>query len=510
MKKRKIFKGVIYDSTDGGKTWIRNRIATTSEIVQYGSHDEDPTPVKENNKSFSSNKPSNVNNSSENNITAAQAATYDASYAKLKKVFLDPSNEKLRDKLYENWIKRPENKGKIISKEELVNNFLEAQRQIYELQKNTNQETLRNKKWDTGTVPNNVYNKEAKRLNISPLSTNDIKTFQSTYQVLYDLADPKNSDYQPELSNFNLIPNGVNDQTYGKNKKPISPVDGWFGNTTVGQAVMAIDKPKSDIADTPTTKTAHIDNGLRANPNAPWWLQDQIQTLNAAGNLASIKKYMPWQATPNVFLPEVLFTDPTRELAANSEMANIAGQNLAQFTGPQAFNARFSDIQGKAAENAANILGRYNNMNVGISNQQSAQNASTMNNYAINRANAATSLFDKYTIANQSFDNAKKQAKDALVNQMVQGITNANYTANMNDLFPNYAVNPSVGGRDYFKNPTALNAKEDKTPDYGQMYEDLKAKHPSFSKDDLDNVWETMTGTKAPKKLASTPQSYPG
>lgn len=284
--------------------------------------------------------------------------------------------------------------------------------------------------------------------------------------------------------------------------------------------------PKTDVAKTETKtpgdtqiKADHINPGQAANPNAPWWLQDIIKTTNAAGDYMGIKKYMPWEAKPSVYTPNVLFADPTRELAANSEQSNIAGQNLAQFTGPQAFNARFNEIQGHGAQNAADILGRYNNMNINTSNQQEVQNAATMNRASEVGAKRATDLYDKYTIANQSFDNSKRQAKDAMVNQFVQGITNANYTANLNDLNPQYAINPSVGGRDYFKNPRALDGKTSEQPSVMDYYkkimesdENLRA-HPDKVLDAALKMsgYGTIEDRKAALQNSSNGvQMYPG
>ena len=63
-------------------------------------------------------------------------------------------------------------------------------------------------------------------------------------------------------------------------------------------------------------------------------------------------KYMPWQAGYNVQLPEGIYYDPTRELAANEEQANIASGAAATFSGPQSLGSRTSEIQGRALENA--------------------------------------------------------------------------------------------------------------------------------------------------------------
>lgn len=275
-------------------------------------------------------------------------------------------------------------------------------------------------------------------------------------------------------------------QEGGKNK---FKVDHKFGQNTYSAPSLNLldkppvkDEPVAEVAKTPVvpaagplvagpdisdpTQAEHLIPPLRDSGRAPWWLQDIIKTGHAAGNLARVKKYNPWQASKDTFLTDALYKDPTRELAANSEQANQAYNALAQFTGPQSLAANMSQIQGKALANSADINARYQNDNVGISNMASAQNTAILNDAAQQKAFSDTSLWDKYQIMNQQFDNSKSQARDALVSQYVQGITNKNYTANLNMQNPQFAVDPSVGGLQRFRNPrnlTGANPQEQPT-----------------------------------------------
>lgn len=183
---------------------------------------------------------------------------------------------------------------------------------------------------------------------------------------------------------------------------------------------------------------------VKGNTNTPWWLQDIIGTAGAAGDMARIKKYQPWQATPQAFLPQATFYDPTRELAANAEQANIASQFHQAFTGPK--TGQMAGVQGQAMKNAADIMARYNNMNVGVANQLEQERAHIMNQSSQQRANLATGLWDKYTIANQQFDNAKNQAREQLRKHVISAVTNRAKTQALNSLYPNYYTDPSTGG----------------------------------------------------------------
>ena len=180
--------------------------------------------------------------------------------------------------------------------------------------------------------------------------------------------------------------------------------------------------------------------------NAPWWLQDIIKTAGATGDFMRVKKYNPWQQDPNVHLPEVNMYDPTRELAASSEQTQQGVQGLQNFYGPQSFNANFNEMQGQGFRNAADIMSKYNNQNVGVANAHESEVAGILNNAEVARAAGHTQLYDKYNIANQQFDNAKNQARQNLRQSYIDAITNRAKAQALNSVYENYQVDPSSGG----------------------------------------------------------------
>jgi hypothetical protein len=179
------------------------------------------------------------------------------------------------------------------------------------------------------------------------------------------------------------------------------------------------------------------------------WLQDTIKTTGAFGDMMGLKKRMPAAPPLSMGVPRPVFQDPTRELGANAEQAAIQTNALAQFAGPQGL--RSSGVQGAAAKNAADILGKYNNANVNVANQfelkaNDIRNQSNMLNQATNQR-----LYDQNTVANQQFDNAKLAMRNNVRNYYTQGITNKWKTDALNQMYPNYAVNAPSGGRMDFK-----------------------------------------------------------
>jgi len=171
--------------------------------------------------------------------------------------------------------------------------------------------------------------------------------------------------------------------------------------------------------------------------------QDVLNTAAAIGDLASINRYYPRMAQFTAEPMEPTFYDPNRELAANAEMANVAAANLAQFTGPQAFNTRFSEVQGKGLANAANILGRYNNLNVGVANQFEQANKQLINEANFRNQLAANDFYDKTVTTNQQYDNARRAGRREAVDYVNAALDNRFMTDQMNSLYPNYFVDPA-------------------------------------------------------------------
>jgi hypothetical protein len=183
----------------------------------------------------------------------------------------------------------------------------------------------------------------------------------------------------------------------------------------------------------------------RAEPE--WWLQDTVNTMGAFGDMMSAKKYMPWEARVDLEEPRPTFLDPTRELAAQSEQANIAAQAASSFAGPQALNARLSQIQGQGARAAADTLGRVNNQNVNIANQFEANQIGVRNQENMANQQMANRVYDKNVIANQQFDNAKRQGAANMRQAYNTAVTNRWKTDALNQMYPNYQTRPGGGGR---------------------------------------------------------------
>jgi hypothetical protein len=249
---------------------------------------------------------------------------------------------------------------------------------------------------------------------------------------------------------------GYEDELAGR--ETISGIDNASTNTTLGQRLYYIPKKekdkgkaKADVKEKTEEETDRRD--LEVMPFAqppttsfPGWTAPDIRNYyGTIKDKSRINKYYPWAAPVDLEEATPVYLDPTRELAAQSEQANMLTQSLAQFVGPQGLSSRTSGIQGVGAKQAADTLSRYNNANVSTANQFAAQNAQIRNQERLQNQAIAKDLYDKTVFTNQSFDNAMAAADQAQRAAFATGWKNASDIAMLNATSNQYDVDPFTG-----------------------------------------------------------------
>jgi len=204
------------------------------------------------------------------------------------------------------------------------------------------------------------------------------------------------------------------------------------------------DPDKKNDAERPEITDPDI-QGVRSPDVAEWTAPDIYNFRGAIQDRLGIKSYYPWAARFNPQFMDPTFYDPSRELAAQGEQANIVTQGLGQFSGPQALSARAAQIQGQGAKQAADTLGRYNNLNVGLQNQFAGQNAQIANQAQQYNQAKAQDLYDKGVITQQQRDNSIRQANQQIRQGFAQGWKNASDIAMINANQEQYKVDPYTG-----------------------------------------------------------------
>jgi hypothetical protein len=153
-----------------------------------------------------------------------------------------------------------------------------------------------------------------------------------------------------------------------------------------------------------------------------------------------IKKYKPSEPPVVSVSPRAGYLSPDRELAYNSEMAAMAGLIGNQMGNTRNAAAIGRGAQGQALTNAANILGKTYNANVGIKNQFETL-ATNLTNETLEkqRERAGRLNYDTF-MANQMYRNQINDAMDATVKRAYQKENEARNiaTANLDNKYWHY------------------------------------------------------------------------
>lgn len=428
-------------------------------------------------------------------------------YEHLKRTLRGDSAKTAVDKMYIRYQEHIDNSKlsnerkkalKAIPKEQVVENFLKAQKQVYKINDEIGPAKLKEdiQEWNTtknNTARNAKYKAEATRLHLPVMSDDEIAVFQAAYRGFVDIKDDPEAK---SIREFDLTPVGAQrseQHKYKMGEKAVSDVDDLFGAGSAGQAM----RPKGDFTTKPfegeeIDEDQVVDNEsnyVTGKRPAPFWIQDIINTGAALGNRLSIKKYMPWAPKVEPYEPQAAYYDPTRELAANAEQMQIGTQGAVLFGGPQAYNARFAQIAGQGAKNAANILSKYHNANIGIADKFSALKADIYNKANQTNAAIATDLYNKTTIANQQFDNAKRQANAELTASYVNAITNRSKAQTLNQMYPHFQINPMIGGdMNFYKGDELIPDESNDAESRVKKISELKKMYPGLEEETYRNA----------------------
>lgn len=149
--------------------------------------------------------------------------------------------------------------------------------------------------------------------------------------------------------------------------------------------------------------------------NDTFFVQDVNNIMSAFANLVSVKKYMPVSFTYDVVVGRPVFYSPDRSIQASQQSANIAAKAASSVL-PGGIAASFaSGVSAQMSDNIADILAKTQASNVGIANQYNQLLASATNQANEARARQLEDIYNKTVIANQQYDNAKRDAMNKLV-----------------------------------------------------------------------------------------------
>ena len=395
------------------------------------------------------------------------------------------TNEALRSQRYKNYVKTLEREAPELtpySEEEYHKQYDRFQRQNRWMNENFTKEELDSKAWDSKY---NYVDGQKDRSNkrgrnwkyneiisqneeFTPFTEEEIKHVQAGYigGLAMNLAGNEDAS---------LSYDGVADQTvFGKS---VTPVDGVWGNTMNRQLestnIEKIDAVPCSNAAEMEAQCAEVggvwtpfnpEDGSgcecskeikekpkeeiieRDDPDAPFWIQDELGISNAMDAKFSLKKRYPWAPTYDLVQIDPVFKDPTREIAAIGEQAVIAANTASTFAGPQRAAAVQAKAQGVAAAQIANAMNKVQSDNVTIANQVNQKNAELQYKTQVLNNTELKNLYDNTMLTEQNYDNALRQANEQITKQLQNAYTNRANTYNLNTIYPQFNIDPRTGG----------------------------------------------------------------
>lgn len=376
-------------------------------------------------------------------------------YNKLERLFTsnDPQWMKTVDLAYNAVVQEAQKQGikNIPSKEEIVRNFLDYQKNNYIISDAASKDERMAKELDK-----DVKNKNSQDLfnKYSGYNINDEDT--KLNQIFFQTLAIADKDY--EIPYLSYRAEGPNQKTNWLIDNSISKADGFYGNNTLNQ-FLDVAKPDSEtvILDADPAIKEKVDYKIpnvnkAPNPQTDWWIQD-VNNLQAL-NLTDDNLYLPWRPDMAPVKIDYVLDDFRNGVNASLGAQNTVANALGTAGGSAAIAN--SNIQGNTLKDIARTINTVNQNNVRTMNSVAGRQAAMdMQVDLINQRNTI-GVYDDTNKALQSADNFKnwKIAKNAELQNAA--ITNRAYAANINPLFDQFNINPLTGGIVDFTSPKAF------------------------------------------------------
>tara|TARA_R110000765_G_scaffold38452_2_gene84310 strand:- start:25147 stop:28773 length:3627 start_codon:yes stop_codon:yes gene_type:complete len=189
-------------------------------------------------------------------------------------------------------------------------------------------------------------------------------------------------------------------------------------------------------------------------PQTPeFWKQD-VMKLDALSGL-DINKYYPSRQSFTGNFMDPAYKDPTREIAAIGEQAQIAGDLAASMSSGPGLASILSKIQGTAGTQIAGALDKVQNDNISIYNGAEQFNAGVQTNTDVLNQDAGKTFMDAVNLVDQNYDNARNELDIQIADMHAGAWTRMAETANLNSLTPDMKVSPANAGLiDAYSNKT--------------------------------------------------------
>lgn len=188
--------------------------------------------------------------------------------------------------------------------------------------------------------------------------------------------------------------------------------------------------------------------GLPAmNPNT---LGDALNLLQ----MSQVKRFQPFEPAPNAVIPDTVFLDPTRAIAATQEAANSGMASDAFSANSRAARATGLARQGQAGEQAANIIGQYDNQNNQIANGANTNAAQITNQLMAQQANRLAEMNKANFLSDRDYKREMGKLQAEYVGRLQEHHDQNVKTTWLNKTSPYFNIDP-ITQMPVFKSPEA-------------------------------------------------------
>jgi hypothetical protein len=310
----------------------------------------------------------------------------------------------------------------------------------------------------------------------------------------------------------------VQAQTTGSSgqKDPDYCPDGYTFNPSTGKCeLIKKDSEEITVEDDPNTPAVPPFTPTDGNIPYGWTQQDINNALLAMSNRAGIKKYPSVRRDINPVMPDFRNMDWRGRAAELQGTYNSQMNTLGTYQSPTSLAANASFMSGQQAENLINrAIDPIEQANVNIYNQVAGQSAGIMNQAMANAAQNTFLRSQDRAVLNQQYDNAVRQANQAMVQSINQGMTNASGIYNTNLVeSPYYFYDPrtqkmkfnSDNARAAFE--AAKRSAGPNESDMAAQYMALRSRLTGVPEDKKDDVAQMMMGLGKTGRTSAT--TYP-
>jgi len=274
----------------------------------------------------------------------------------------------------------------------------------------------------------------------------DSKFGQVTYSVprFFDLEQPGTPPETPpgkELVAYYCVEaedgtKSVQAVNYKEGEQPVPPtgknVSTAFADKGSADKICAI-SPDSGGTPTPAKK-----------PSGPWWLPDIVNFVGAMTD--DVNRYEPTQGKVAYQNSGYDLLDPTRQIANAQEKDARTQQQIENTVDGNVGLAATLGQTGESIGHSANILGQYENANIGIVNNAYDKNAAITNQEAATNEAGRVKYVEDMATLNQNIDNAMKRDKWTKIAAFNNGTSNWFRKKQMEQvLFPEVYIDPILG-----------------------------------------------------------------